>query len=127
MNKGHASLILAAAVLAPSLVWSQAAEVSGQVNTPDQKPAAGIPVIIKGPVGNTVVFTDQTGRWTLYEAPAGQYSAKPMVKPPDAPQITPAPASEVPFVVQKKNLFDSLLATSPKIEIEKSLVVPQKF
>lgn len=36
-------------------------------------------------------------------------------------------AGEVPFTIKEKNLVDSFFRTNPKLEIQESLVVPQRF
>jgi hypothetical protein len=127
MRTSPLSPILALVLLSPTVAWSQALEVTGQVKTPDEQPVAGVPVLIRGPFGNTVVFTDETGRWTLYQAPAGTYSAKALTQIPAAGAAPSNSAREIPFIVEEKNLVDTIFSTSPKLQIEKSIVVPQRF
>jgi hypothetical protein len=50
----------------------------GKVVGPAQKPQPGVPVQVEGPLGKTVVFTDNAGEWSLYNLPAGRYVVKPI-------------------------------------------------
>ncbi|MBO3760806.1 carboxypeptidase-like regulatory domain-containing protein [Ciceribacter sp. L1K22] len=94
---------LLAAVALPSAALAQSAEVTGEVKTPTAEPLAGVPVIIEGPEGKSVLFTDKEGRWTLYNAPAGDYSVQAVV--PDERVADVAPT--VPFSIEEKGFFKS--------------------
>ncbi|MCJ7993312.1 carboxypeptidase regulatory-like domain-containing protein [Rhizobium cremeum] len=109
------------ALLAPAAAWAQASEVTGVVKTPDQQPIAGVPVIVDGPAGQSVVFTDKSGRWTLYDAPAGNYSATTAI-----PNSNARTAS-VPFEIENKGFFSGFATDGSKTKIVDTLIGEQQF
>jgi len=52
------------------------AAAKGKVVGLSNEPQAGVPVQIKGPLGQTVAITDKNGTWSLYNLPAGDYKAQ---------------------------------------------------
>ncbi|CDZ73444.1 Hypothetical protein NGAL_HAMBI2610_50760 [Neorhizobium galegae bv. orientalis] len=119
--------ILLTLSLFPSLAWSQVTEVSGEVKTPDHQPASGIPVIVKSPMGSSVVFTDENGRWTLYNAPAGNYSVTTITKDALSPVPAGSDTKEVPFVIDKKSFIENLQNNQNKLTVMEPLIIPQKY
>lgn len=108
MSPRHASLLpllaaLAAVVAIPSTALAQSAEVTGEVKSPSEQPLSGVPVIVEGPEGKSVLFTDKEGRWTLYNAPAGDYSVQAII--PQANATADATAPSVPFTIEEKGFF----------------------
>ncbi|MBR0555137.1 carboxypeptidase regulatory-like domain-containing protein [Ciceribacter sp. L1K23] len=99
---------LLAAVTLASAALAQSAEVTGEVKTPTAEPLAGVPVIIEGPEGKSVLFTDKEGRWTLYNAPAGDYSVQAIMPQASVTDAVPS----VPFTIEEKGLFSNFGAGS---------------
>lgn len=44
-------------------------------------PAVGVPLKVTGPIGETTVYTDGNGAWTLYGLPGGDYQIVPLDDP----------------------------------------------
>jgi hypothetical protein len=66
----------AAGAPAQSTDMSGGAAAKGKVVGASNEPQAGVPVQIKGPLGQTVAITDKTGTWSLYNLPAGDYKVR---------------------------------------------------
>lgn len=103
---------------------AQASVVTGQVKNETNQPVAGVPVIVEGQGGNTVVFTDKAGQWTLYGVAPGSYSAKAL---PTAPAEASAPTGQteqksVEFQVQQRSFFERLTSSPGKIELNDALI-----
>lgn len=118
-----AAAIPATALLAASSAVAQSAEVTGEVTTQAMEPVPGVPVVINGPEGRSVLFTDKKGRWTLYNAPAGEYSAEAILpdsmvtwEPPPAGDLSgdarpPSPPT-ASFTIDEKSIFSTLGGSS---------------
>jgi hypothetical protein len=50
----------------------------GNTENVDLEPAVGLPLIVEGPDGQAVVYTDKDGQWALYNLPSGKYSVSPL-------------------------------------------------
>lgn len=99
------SISLAQGVPAPSAV--------GTVVDPSQKPLPGVPVEVVGPKGTTFVVTDETGKWSLYNLPPGEYQAKTM---------SMDNASSASFSVEQKAAFSGGTVTAlPMVAYETPL------
>ena len=57
-------------------VTSGAVSATGTVVGPTLQLEPGVPVELTGPLGKTFAVTDQNGRWTVYNLPAGQYNVQ---------------------------------------------------
>ena len=66
----------AAGAPAQTTETSGVAAAKGRVVGSSNEPQAGVPVQIKGPLGQTVAITDKSGTWSLYNLPAGNYRAQ---------------------------------------------------
>lgn len=82
---GLALACIVAVGAAPGLASDLSA--SGLVLDAGGQPAIGVPLIVTGPIGETTVFTDGGGLWTLYGLPPGDYQIAP-VGGADAPPFT---------------------------------------
>ena len=100
------TVVYAQGVPAPSAV--------GTVIDPFQKPLPGVPVEVTGPTGTTFVFTDETGKWSLYNLPPGDYQAKPMAADR---------ASSANFSVHRKKL--SAMFSGEPVVFDAPVVAPQ--
>jgi len=80
---------------------SSPASATGTVVGPDSQPQAGIPIQVNGPEGQTTVFTDEKGKWSLYNLSPGTYQAKPLARSGGASQAT------INFTISKSGLFGS--------------------
>jgi len=83
------------------------AAAKGKVVGSSNEPQAGVPVQIKGPLGQTVAITDKSGTWSLYNLPAGNYKVQ-MVGGAQKSK-TPDP---VDFTVKEASFWDRLSGTS---------------
>jgi|GEM_PF-6462459 hypothetical protein len=101
-------------LLPATYAFAQSAEVTGEVKTPDEQPVVGVPVIVEGPEGKSVLFTDKEGRWTLYNAPAGDYSVQAIAPESGLPpkEGTESNTATVPFKIEEKGFFDHYGSTS---------------
>lgn len=50
---------------------------TGKVVDTAQQPQAGVPVEVVGPAAKTLAVTDSKGEWSVYNLPAGTYTARP--------------------------------------------------
>ncbi|HUG61045.1 MAG TPA: carboxypeptidase-like regulatory domain-containing protein [Methylomirabilota bacterium] len=82
---GLALAFVVAAGAPPGLASDLSA--SGLVLDAGGRPAIGVPLVVTGPIGETTVFTDGGGLWTLYGLPPGDYQIVP-VGDPGAPPFT---------------------------------------
>jgi uncharacterized surface anchored protein len=77
------AVALASAMLAggtgPSLAGDPSA--TGATLAAAGGPAVGVPLKVTGPIGETTVFTDANGAWTLYGLPPGDYQIVPLDDP----------------------------------------------
>jgi hypothetical protein len=94
----------APAVAQPLNAQASAPVASGVVVGPDSKPQAGVPIVVQGPHGKTVAYTDANGKWSLYNLPPGDYQVQPV---PGAA----ASSGPVSFTVKQPGLFDKLLGS----------------
>jgi Carboxypeptidase regulatory-like domain len=70
------TVIASAQQLTTKPATSGAMSATGTVVGPTSQPEPGIPVELTGPFGKTFAVTDQNGRWTVYNLPAGQYNVQ---------------------------------------------------
>jgi hypothetical protein len=96
----------------PEPATSQVNELSGRVATDTNDPLASVPVIISGPSGDAVVFTDEKGAWTIYDAPAGSYSIKNVLGADlksDGGNYLGKPSNPVTFEVKNRSILETIL------------------
>jgi hypothetical protein len=84
----RAARLFAAVALASAMVAGSAGVVlagdpsaTGATLTAAGSPAVGVPLKVTGPIGETTVFTDGNGAWTLYGLPGGDYQIVPLDDP----------------------------------------------
>jgi uncharacterized protein (DUF2141 family) len=97
----------AAGEVSPAADMSGVAAAKGKVVGSSNEPQAGVPVQIKGPLGQTVAITDKSGTWSIYNLPAGNYKA----------QMIGAEKSKtdpVDFTVKSASFWEKLSGTSQK-------------
>lgn len=90
---------------------SGVAAAKGRVVGLSNQPQAGVPVQIKGPLGQTVAITDKSGTWSLYNLSAGNYKVQ-MI----GAQKSKAP-DPVDFTVKDASFWDKLSGTSEKLVV----------
>lgn len=80
-------------------------------NTTDstEAPVVGFPLKVEGPEGVSVVYTDDEGKWTLYNLPAGNYSVEPLT---GVDENSATKAAE--FSVKKTGFFERLVGSQAK-------------
>jgi len=91
---------------------------TGIVRGKDGSPQPGVPLTVEGPIGRTLVFTDGSGKWSLYNLAPGSYSIQPAWK-------SPANSPPRSFSVEKRSVIDRLTRDSsvyeaPVITIDKA-------
>lgn len=74
------AMIFASMVAGATSGYAQGAapapSATGTVVNASKVPLSGVPVQVTGPKGTTFVFTDESGKWSLYNLPAGTYQAQ---------------------------------------------------
>jgi len=95
------------------------AAAKGKVVGLSNEPQAGVPVQIKGPLGQTVAITDKNGTWSLYNLPAGDYKAQ-MIggqksKTPDSVTFT---GKESSFWQKLSGGSEKLVVWTPEMKID---------
>jgi len=98
---------------------SGVASAKGKVVGPSNEPKAGVPVQIKGPLGQTVAITDKTGTWSLYNLAPGNYKVQ-MVgsqnsKVPDSVDFT---VKDTSFWQRLSGADQKTLVWTPEIRID---------
>jgi carboxypeptidase family protein len=94
------------------------ASAKGKVVGASNEPQPGVPVQIKGPLGETVAITDKSGTWSLYNLPAGNYKVQ-MIGSQKS-----KPAEAVDFTVKEGSFFDkfsgnqSNVVWSPELKVD---------
>ncbi|MCY0095072.1 hypothetical protein [Hoeflea ulvae] len=74
-----------------------------------ETPAVGFPLKVQGPEGVSVVYTDDEGKWSLYNLPAGQYSVKPIAELNEHSSTTVAE-----FSVKEASFFDRFIGSETR-------------
>lgn len=122
------SISVASAVLADD-TSIDLSKISGQVvissgaESEQEIPAVGFPLQVVGPEGETTIFTDNTGKWSAYDLPPGNYTITPSVGLSN--ESTPPPA--VTFEIEEPSLWQKWQGVAsiapkdfePKFEVDK--------
>jgi uncharacterized protein (DUF2141 family) len=94
-----------------------ATAAKGKVIGPADQPKAGVPVAIQGSQGKTVAVTDANGTWSLYNLPAGTYTAQVL----HAQNKDTKPVS---FTIKEKSFWDRLTGSDKEIVSAPALKMP---
>jgi hypothetical protein len=81
----------------------------GKVVGLSDEPQSGVPVQIKGPLGETVAITDKNGTWSMYNLPAGNYQAQ-MVG-----LAKTKAAGSVQFTVKPKSFWEKIWGADQEV------------
>jgi hypothetical protein len=96
-----------------------AAMARGKVVGPADQPKAGIAVAIQGSQGKTVAVTDSNGTWSIYNLPAGTYTAQILHSANKATD-----SDLVSFTVKEKSFWDKLTGGDKAVVSAPALKVP---
>ena len=85
---------------------------TGKIIGPEQHPEPGVPVEVKGSWDKTFAVTDQNGRWSVYNLPAGKYDVAPTdaYKAPDSHGST--------FTVEETSKWQNLFGGAQQRPVE---------